>query len=99
MVNSYPARTKSKTWHYLSDAVHVTTLRDGLFQHFYQHLGCYNRQAHTTQLTGQCIIVYKVIYLLTKHELCRLFCLKMYINCCYGNWSITRVTGVRGVES
>ena len=50
-----------KTWHYLSHAVHVTTLRDGLFQHFYQHLGCYNHQVHTTQLTEQCIIVDKVI--------------------------------------
>ena len=42
---------------------------------------------------------YKVIYLLTKHKLCRLFCSKMCIYCCYGNWSITRVTGVRGVVS
>ena len=55
MVNSYPACIKAR--HYLSHAVHVTTLQDGLFQHFYQHLGCYNQQAYTTQLTEQCIIV------------------------------------------
>ena len=38
---------------------------------------------------------YKVSYLLTKHKLCRLFCSKMCIYCCYGNWSVTGVTGVR----
>ena len=45
------------------------------------------------------VSLYKVSYLLTKHKICRLFCSKMCIYCCYGNWSITKVTGVRGFVS
>ena len=99
MVNSYSAQTKSDNLAlFISCSLGTYTVRwpvliflstSWLLQSPGPH--------HTADRTlYHC---YKVSYLLTKRELCRLFCSKMCFYSCYGFWSITRVTGIRGVVS
>ena len=95
MVNSYPACTKSdnsalfiscSSCYYTARWTVPTFLSTSLML---QSTGLH----HTVDRTMyHCIKLF--IYL--QNKLCRLFCSKMCIYCCYGNWSITRVTGVRG---
>ena len=97
MINSYPARTKSdNSALFISCSLGYYTLR-WTVQTFLSISWLLQSPVPHHIADRTLYHCYKVSYLLsTKHEFCILFYSKMGFYCCYGNWSITRVTGIGG---